>query len=294
VAEELIVALYGSVATDAQFGLENAANDYDALYVHEGARAVAGFFGSLVRYLGPLRADPQAVQRFAPSSEPDDVGTKGEFAAAVYDANRQQSIAWWHPKELKVIEGPLADAVNAWLRHLGVAHGVSTRESAVPGVSWQVQHLPGSATRPLAAVGVGVSQVLPIVVAGLLAPRGVILLIEQPELHLHPRAQARLGDFFLGLANVGKQCVIETHSDALVNQLRLAMVKGGPPTREQIEIYFVTQKPTGDSQFAPVDITESGRIRNWPTGFFDETAQQEDAITRAALLKRSAKQSRDD
>ena len=68
------------------------------------------------------------------------------------------------------------------------------------GVSWQIVHRDGHQPLPLNAVGVGISQILPILVMGLLAPSHTLLLIEQPELHLHPSVQARLGDFFMGLA----------------------------------------------------------------------------------------------
>jgi predicted ATPase len=113
------------------------------------------------------------------------------------------------------------------------------------------------------------------------------MLIEQPELHLHARAQARLGDFFLGLTRVGKQCIIETHSDCLVNQLRLHMVKDGPSARENIAIYFVEQDERGDARFVPVEISATGNIVNWPDGFFDESLHQEDRITREAVLARA-------
>ncbi len=147
----------------------------------------------------------------------------------------------------------------------------------------------GDKARPLFSVGVGVSQVLPILVAGLLAPEGAVLIIEQPELHLHPRAQARLGDFFVSLAHLGKQCLIETHSDTLVNQLRLHMVKGGEAVRELVSIYFVEQDEQGDARFEPVKVSEGGNIVNWPEGFLDESVKQEEAIAQEALRRRASR-----
>lgn len=245
------------------------------------------FFTSKIRYLGPLRADPQAVQRFAPSSELDEVGAKGEYAAAVYDANQNARIEWYNPSSEQVEQGTLKSALNNWADYLGIANQIKIEEAGQSGVSWQVVHKEGFKPRPLASVGVGVSQILPILVMGLLAPKHTLLLIEQPELHLHPRVQARLGDFFMGLAKCGKQCLIETHSENLVSQLRYHIVQAGGQDKSDCMIYFVDQDETGASRFDPVEISPNGNILNWPDGFFDETMLQEDRITAASLKKRA-------
>lgn len=290
-------AVYQSVIEDLHIddetgnglGLENTNSAYGAEFIEAATQEINSYFTSMIRYLGPLRADPQAAQGFAPSSEPDDVGSKGEYAAAVYDANKRQRITWWNPSSEQQVEGSLEEAMSTWVRHIGVAHRVSTREAGLSGVSWMIQSKPQLAERPLPAVGVGVSQVLPILVAGLLAPIGVLMLIEQPELHLHVQAQARLGDFFLGLARVGKQCIIETHSDCLVNQFRYHMVREGTETRESILIYFVEQDDQGDSRISSIQVSDSGNILNWPVGFFDESLHQESLITREAVLARAGR-----
>jgi predicted ATPase len=274
-------------------GLEFSRRQHTADILESAAQLVINFMTRFIRYLGPLRADPQEAQGFAPSSEPDDVGQTGAYAAAVYDANRRQRITWWNPETSAPATASLEVAMDTWVRYLGVAHQVSTTEAGLAGVSWQIRVIPDSHARPLPAVGVGISQVLPILVAGLLAPPGAVLLFEQPELHLHARAQARLGDFFLGLSRVGKQCIIETHSDYLVNQFRYHIVSGSCDTLDQIRMYFVRQDERGDSHFESVQISEHGNIVNWPDGFFDEALHQEDRITRASLLARAPKISDD-
>ncbi|GHO97529.1 hypothetical protein KSF_075770 [Reticulibacter mediterranei] len=112
-----------------------------------------------------------------------------------------------------------------------------------------------------------------------------MLVIEQPELHLHPRIQSRLGDFFLGLAHCGKQCVIETHSENLVNQLRYHMVQTSEQKQSRCAIYFATQDEQGTTTFEPVQISPRDNILNWPEGFFDETLLQQEQITEAVLRK---------
>lgn len=241
-------------------------------------------FASLVRYIGPLRADPATIHS-SPTGEPDDVGKQGEHAAAVYKARQALPIQWLPPGESEIQENTLEEAVAVWLRFLGMARGVTSQQAA-RGFTWMVK-TQRDKSRPLFSVGVGVSQVLPILVAGLLAPGGAVLIIEQPELHLHPRAQARMGDFFISLARLGKQCLIETHSDTLVNQLRLHMVKGGEATRELVKIYFAEQDDLGDTRFEAIKVSEGGNIVNWPEGFLDEGVKQEEAIAQEALRKRS-------
>lgn len=270
-------------------GLEAITNN---LYVENLERAVeqiVQFFASKIRYLGPLRADPQATQKFGLNSELDDVGAKGEHAAAVYDANQNARIRWYNPSSNKIERSTLKTALDAWGRYLGVAHEIKIQMAGQSGVSWQMVHIEGHKALPPTAVGVGVSQILPILVMGLLAPDNSLLIVEQPELHLHPSVQARLGDFFIGLAKCGKQCLIETHSENLVSQLRYHIVQAGGLENSDCLIYFVDQDEQGAAKFNPVEISPNGNILNWPDGFFDETMLQEDRITAASLKKRAKK-----
>ncbi len=246
------------------------------------------FFSSQIRYLGPLRADPNAVQGFAPTSEIDDVGSKGQYAAAVYDANRNARIDWYNPNTQQVEQATLKEALDIWAQYLGVAKQIKTDEAGQSGFSWRVVHKEGHRALPLSAVGVGVSQILPILVMGLLSPKDTLLIVEQPELHLHPRVQARLGDFFVGLSKCNKQCLTETHSENLVNQLRLHIVEAGGQDKSDCQIYFVDQDETGAAKFEPIEISANGNILNWPKGFFDETMLQEDKITAASIKQRAS------
>ncbi len=289
VISEFVAEKGGRPHGGAEYGLDS----FSRSPVLTASEYTTDYFTTMIRYLGPLRADPQAAQGFAPSSEPDDVGFKGEYAASVFDANKHQDVTWWDPFAWAEKRGSLERAMDVWLRYLGVGHHVLTREAGLSGVLWCLQQTPGSGERPLHAVGIGVSQVLPILVAGLMAPQGAMFLIEQPELHLHERAQARLGDFFFGLAQIGKQCIIETHSVCLVNQIRYHIVKGGQAARDMTTIYFVEQDEHGDAHFSEVEVSPHGNIGNWPDGFFDQGALQEDLITRESIRARANRASRD-
>lgn len=251
---------------------------------------IINFFTSKIRYLGPLRADPSSTQRsFAPTSQLDDVGFKGEYAAVVYQYNQLAAIDWYNPYLKQIEQGTLQEALDTWVRYLDVANQVKTEAAGNIGIAWKVVVKKSQQARTLSEVGVGVSQILPILVMGLLAPNDTFLIVEQPELHLHPSVQARLGDFFMGLAKCGKQCLIETHSENLVSQLRYHIVQAGGQENSDCLIYFVDQDERGGARFNPIEISPKGNILNWPNGFFDETMLQEDRITAASLRKRAKK-----
>ncbi|MEI6044454.1 MAG: DUF3696 domain-containing protein [Chloroflexota bacterium] len=247
---------------------------------------ISEYFASRIRYLGPLRADPQATQKFSSSSEPDDVGTRGEFAAAVYEVNQNNIINFYDPVLKAIGQTKLKEALNTWVSYLNVGDQVQIEMVGQNGVSWQVIPKKGDTPLPLTGVGVGVSQVLPILIMGLLAPEGTLLIIEQPELHLHPRVQSRLGEFFIGLTQCNKQCLIETHSENLINQLRLHIVQAGGQEKSNCNIYFASQDEQGATQFESIKISPDGAIENWPEGFFDETIQQESQITTQSIISR--------
>ena len=252
------------------------------------ANQITRFFASQIRYLGSQRADPGTTQRtFAPTSELDDVGFKGEYAAVVYHNNQAAQINWYNPNTSQTEKGTLQAALDTWARYLGVAYQVRTETAGLSGVAWKVVIKHGQQARTLQEVGGGLNHVLPILVMGLLAPENTLLIIEEPEVTLHPGVQARLGDFFVGLAKCKKQCLIETHSENLVSQLRYHIVQAGGMENSDCTIYFVDQDEKGAAKFEQVEISARGNILNWPDGFFDETMHQEDRITSASIRRRA-------
>ena len=135
-------------------------------------------------------------------------------------------------------------------------------------------------------VGVGISQVLPIVVMGLIAPYDAILLFEQPELHLHPFVQSRLSDFFISLSRIGKQVIAETHSEHIVHRLRFHIARGNARPDKDVGVYFFEHDKIDRSTIVkPVHINSYGVIEDWPKGFFDETTRQLDEILDAAICR---------
>ncbi|MGA7496242.1 MAG: AAA family ATPase [Isosphaeraceae bacterium] len=176
-----------------------------------------------LRYLGPLRDDPKPVYSIASSADPSDVGGKGEYTAAVLDLYADHLVDFVRPDDLggNVLRIPLRSAVLSWMSHFDIAESYRTQEEGKLGHRLFIRPRGIQNDLDLTNVGVGVSQVLPILVMALISEPEAVLLFEQPELHLHPKVQSLLADFFLAIVKTGRQCIVETHSEYLINRLRL-------------------------------------------------------------------------
>lgn len=252
---------------------------------------VTSFFTDGIRYLGPLRDEPKAIYPMTGYNDPKDVGFKGEYTAAVLENHKNEQVQYLPTDRFpfsvrsnnELRQTSLAEAVTDWLRHLGIANEVATQDKGKLGHELTISTDGSQQLHDLTHVGVGVSQALPIVVSSLLAPSGATLIFEQPELHLNPRVQTRLADFFVSLMLSGKQCIIETHSEYLISRLRfLAAMAEDVAIAANTKIYFV-EKPGIDSIYREVTISETGGIKSWPAGFFDETEKNSEAIIRAQM-----------
>ncbi|HAX88751.1 MAG TPA: DUF3696 domain-containing protein, partial [Cyanobacteria bacterium UBA11370] len=121
-------------------------------------------------------------------------------------------------------------------------------------------------------VGFGISYTLPIIVAVLASEPGTLILIENPEAHLHPKGQSKMGELLALAASCGIQVVIETHSDHVLNGIR-RVVHAGKLDHQDVQLhYFQRQEKEGQAFTEVVSprIKRSGRIDKWPDGFFDQ------------------------
>lgn len=116
--------------------------------------------------------------------------------------------------------------------------------------------------------GFGISYLLPIVVTGLLADEGTVLIIENPEAHLHPGGQSKIGYFLAQIANAGVKIIVETHSEHVVNGIRLYALKNNM-THDSICINYFTSGNKGPN-IEKIPLSEQMDILKWPEGFFDQ------------------------
>lgn len=133
-------------------------------------------------------------------------------------------------------------------------------------------------------VGFGVSYALPVIVAALLAPRGGLLLVENPEAHLQPAGQSRLAGLLARCAGAGVQVIIETHSDHVLNGIRAAIADERVLEASHAVIHFFPESDALSSESEEIHLTPKAALDRWPPGFFD---QSEIDLARIARAKRN-------
>jgi predicted ATPase len=186
----------------------------------------------------------------------------------------------------------LGEALDFWLQEFGLAESARSRDQGRMGIALGVTP-PGIGREvDLTSVGVGVSQVLPVILLCLLAEPGTLVILEQPELHLHPKLQQDLADFLLACTRAGRQLVIETHSEHLVNRLRYRIAADETDeTHGLIQLVFAENRD-GVTAYREPEINPYGGLGDdWPAGFLDLTARQSQDLVRQALAKRKRDES---
>jgi hypothetical protein len=178
----------------------------------------------------------------------------------------------------------LADALGEFGRHSGLFSEVEVRRlGSGEGDPFQIRVQVDGKAINLVDVGYGVSQIIPIVVDSLRGQRGGTFLLQQPEVHLHPRAQAELGSFLGMLAKEqDKRFVIETHSDHLVDRIRMDVRdgKGGLKPEDVALLYF--ERSNGEARIHHLDLDARGNIVNVPLGYRSFFLNEERRFLRAS------------
>ncbi|MBK7767401.1 MAG: DUF3696 domain-containing protein [Sulfuritalea sp.] len=253
----------GSVVNDAPSKLQYLLPHADDEAVSTLARSLRSLSYITAERIGPREFYPLEDRQIATV-----VGPAGEHAVSLLHLGRDE----------KVLEGLVLDGVpTTRLRQVEARMKVF-----FPGCGLAVEQVPrvnavtlGLRTsddtdfhRPI-HVGFGLTQVLPIVVAALSASKGDLLLIENPEVHLHPAGQALMGQFLADVARAGVQVIVETHSDHILNGVRRA-VRSQRLEPEQVALHFFRPRIADEAQAISPQLDKSGNIDVWPEGFFDQ------------------------
>ena len=231
---------------------------------------------SALFYLGPLRAKTERSYYYT-GGKLESVGYEGEDTiAAILEAkseDRKIKLPEKHPAR------PFEEVIALKLKDMGLIEDfkVQTISQRVYEVKIRTK---GSRTWvDLPDVGFGISQVLPVIVQCFYAPEGSIILIDQPEVHLHPYAQSALADVMIDAitsqSNLGEgfrdrniQLIIETHSEHFLRRLQRRIAEGRLP-RDKVSTYFanIDDPP---AKLERLEIDEFGNIQNWPEHFFGD------------------------
>lgn len=197
------------------------------------------------------------------------VGTDGRFAPQGYydQADIEIPLEKQYPEEQSPV---FRRQLNAWL------------SSLFPGAEANVQFFPEAQQFGLqfrlsgtaqwvhpSNIGYGMSYAFPVIVALLNALPDQLVIVDSPEAHLHPYAQSQMGRFLASIAHAGVQVVVETHSDHLLNGVRLA-VKEGILSSKELALYFFSHPSENQHGVVSLNLDRHGSIDYWPEGFFDQ------------------------
>ena len=222
-------------------------------------------------YVGPVR---QKIPRygFLGSQPHSELGPSGENLMRVLSKtqlgkkqgkNIKKELNYWLEKKFRVLRN---------IRILDVDKGKTIKALIADDPR-------GDKDINLAAMGSGISQLVPVVVQTVLTPRKGCIIIEQPEIHLHPAAQASLGDLFVHSARRNRQLIIETHSEHLVLRIRRRIAEG-KLTPDKVRFFFV-DKHQRRTRVRNLPIKANGHFKRWPAGFFEEGYKEAMALAMA-------------
>ncbi len=240
-----------------------------------------------VYYLGALREPPQRYYIHS-GDIPESVGGRGERVVDAILAASDKMISL----DSKVL--PFEAIIADWLKKMGLIESFEIKPVAPKRRDYEVliKTLALTDKVNLTEVGFGISQVLPVLVQCFYAAQGSTTIIEQPEVHLHPSAQAVLADLFIEALsakddkgnNRNIQLIIESHSEHFLRRLqrRIAEQKISP---SDTAIYFCEMNASG-SILKPLEIDDYGNIKNWPENFFGDEIGDMTAMTEAAIQRR--------
>lgn len=272
------------------FPNELLAHYWNASFLRDLQLELEHQFERRLYYLGPRRSYGQRHYRWH-GSEPVDVGPSGERAVDALLASRDRgrnNVAELAddgtPEERISVE----EHVARMLRDLGLVTEFSVERASEGSELYRVKVQLKRASIPvdLVDVGFGVSQLLPLLVLLAYVPEGSTLLLEQPEMHLHPLIQSRLADVLIDITKTRKlQIVLESHSEHLLMRLQRRVAEQHV-TPEHVALYFCGNDGV-ESKISHLHLDACGAIANWPEEFFGDAMGETAAIVSAGLRRRA-------
>ncbi len=235
-------------------------------------------FGRNFQYLSADRIGPKTHYELSDFSlqQKNSIGKQGEYAAHFIADNQAKPLAIKQLKHEQAITDTFLDNLNAWMSHL--APGLSVRTHLQRTLNLVTLSYAFRQNNDMTAdfkpqnVGFGLTYALPVVTALLRAKPGDMVIIENPESHLHPSAQSNLGRLCALAAASGVQLFLETHSDHFLNGIRVA-VRNHLVQPNQVAIFYLernVEDPNHTTVVHSPRVDDLGRLSFWPEGFFDE------------------------
>lgn len=260
-----------------EFGVPSDDALYLAVLRTAGDQALPAAFADQPKaftYLSAERLGPRLVLPDSPCSpERLEVGIHGEFSAQILAASGSKALEdpqRIHPEKGEDKPSFLKYEVERWLSQ--IARPIEVDPVFYPGSAFTALQFrsPGGEWVRAPNMGFGLSYALPIIVAGLTAQSGGLLIVENPEAHLHPAGQSRMGVFLAWLAGRGIQVILETHSDHVLNGVRRAVAEYAYLSYEQALVHFFDSVGDQTPAAQQLKFSPAGSVSDWPRGFFDQ------------------------
>lgn len=230
-------------------------------------------------FVGPIRETPKGLYNIGFETIPKYVGPTGSYFASVLLHENKKEREYILPD--RVEKCTLSDALAEWMIHLNVASAVDVDKKNSFGFSVSIKNME-QVKSDIMNVGIGTSQVLPVLISVLLSEPNEILVFEQPELHLHPYSQSRLADMFTEFCKHGRKIILETHSEYFLLRLRYHIVKEYY-SKDATAVNFFQNK--GGTKVTSANVSGYGNI-DYPEDFRDETQELLNSILEASFERK--------
>ena len=228
---------------------------------------------SRILYLGPLREHPRPRYTWD-GDHPKGIGQEGEKAISALLSGRIRRL-------------PIDEQILSWLQRLELIHSYDLHPVSDTSRDYEflVKKYKGGPEVRLTDIGFGVSQVLPVLILCYYAPEGSILILEQPEAHLHPKVQTELADVLIDtVKNRNVQIILESHSEYLLSRLQRRIAEKKIAATDTA-LYFCEIKDS-TSEIEQLNVDEYGNIRNWPQDFFGDVTGELIKKTKVEMQQR--------
>lgn len=258
-----------------KIGIPSGTSRY--LTVEEAPQTSLTAFGKKPRTFSYLCAERLGPRNVSPTSplpiDKLEIGVSGEYCAQIFGtlgsrpiefANRIHPLSSGEPTSLLKYE------VERWLAE--IARPVELDTIQYPGTAYNAMQFRFSGQDWVRApnMGFGISYALPVILSGLIIETGGLFIVENPEAHLHPAGQSRMGVFLAWLASCGVQVIVETHSDHVLNGMRRAIGEYQYLAHTDALVHFFNVLEDDSPQVERLEFTPVGGISHWPKGFFDQ------------------------
>ena len=216
------------------------------------------------KYLKAFRVDDYKESDYVGTNG---IGLSGEFTAEIVSSKWDSFVEFYDDDSRKIKFSRLFDR---WIEKiLGKEYRIRSKKLDKNKYKIVVEELEYNMEFTLNQVGFGISQILPILTLVLTSSKGDIILIENPEIHLHPKLQADLVDLFIFALKNHRKIILETHSEHIINRVRLR-IKENNELMKKVNIYFF-EKEEDVVRYQEIQVDNEGKINYWPKNFFDQS-----------------------